>query len=63
MKICRFDNDRLGIVEGDAVLDVTDALAAIAPQKWPYRHGDALIANLPAVLERAKALAPRATRR
>lgn len=63
MKICRFDNDRLGIVEGDAVLDVTDALAAIPPQKWPYRHGDAFIANLPAVLERAKALAPRATRR
>jgi len=63
MKICRFDNDRLGIVEGDAVLDVTDALAAIPPQKWPYRHGDALIANLPAVLERAKGLAPRATRR
>lgn len=63
MKICRFDNDRLGIVEGDEVLDVTDALAAIPPQKWPYRHGDALIANLPAVLERARALAPRATRR
>lgn len=63
MKICRFDNDRLGIVEGDEVLDVTDALAAIPPQSWPYRHGDALIANFPAVLERARALAPRATRR
>ena len=63
MKICRFDDDRLGLVEGDAVLDVTEALAAIPPQKWPYRHGDALIANLPAVLERAKGLAPRATRR
>jgi len=63
MKICRFDNDRLGIVEGDDVLDVTDALAAIASQKWPYRHGDALIAHLPAVLERAKKLAPGARRR
>src|ERR1700704_5682082 len=51
MKLCRFDDDRLGLVEGDAVLDVTEALAAIPPQKWPYRHGDALVAHLPAVLE------------
>ena len=63
MRICRFDNDRLGIVEGGAVLDVSEALAAIPPQQWPYRHGDALIANLPAVLERAKSLAPQAPRR
>ena len=63
MKLCRFDDDRLGLVEGDAVLDVSEALAAIPPQKWPYRHGDALIAHLPAVLERARGLAPRAARR
>jgi len=63
MKLCRFDDDRLGLVEGDAVLDVSEALAAIPPQKWPYRHGDALIAHLPAVLERARSLAPRAARR
>jgi 2-keto-4-pentenoate hydratase/2-oxohepta-3-ene-1,7-dioic acid hydratase in catechol pathway len=63
MKICRFDNDRLGLVEGDEVLDVSDALTAIPAQKWPCRHGDALIAHLPAVLERAKSLAARAPRR
>ena len=63
MKICRFDNDRLGLVEGGEVLDVSEALGAIPAQKWPYRHGDALIANLPAVLERAKSLAARAPRR
>src|SRR5688572_5342411 len=63
MKICRFDDDRLGLVEGDAVLDVSEALTAIPPQKWPYRHGDALIAHLPAVLERAQTLAARASRR
>ena len=63
MKICRFDNDRLGLVEGDEVLDVSEALGAIPTQKWPYRHGDALIANLPAVLERANSLAARAPRR
>src|SRR5829696_31320 len=63
MKICRYDDDRLGIVEGDQVLDVSGAMDAIPPQRWPYRHGDAMIANLPAVLERAKALAPKAARR
>src|SRR5919109_2003693 len=63
MKICRFDDDRLGIVEGTDVLDVSAALEAIPPQKWPCRHGDALIANLPAVLEKAKGLAPRAARK
>jgi 2-keto-4-pentenoate hydratase/2-oxohepta-3-ene-1,7-dioic acid hydratase in catechol pathway len=63
MKICRFDDDRLGVVQGDEVLDVSAALDAIPAQKWPYRHGDALIANLPAVLERAKSLAARAPRR
>jgi 2-keto-4-pentenoate hydratase/2-oxohepta-3-ene-1,7-dioic acid hydratase in catechol pathway len=63
MKLCRFDNNRLGIVDGTDVLDVTGALEAIPPQKWPYRHGDALIAHLPAVLERARGLAPRAPRR
>jgi 2-keto-4-pentenoate hydratase/2-oxohepta-3-ene-1,7-dioic acid hydratase in catechol pathway len=63
MKLCRFDDNRLGLVEGDEVLDVSGALEAIPPQKWPYRHGDALIAHLPAVLERAKALAARAPRR
>jgi 2-keto-4-pentenoate hydratase/2-oxohepta-3-ene-1,7-dioic acid hydratase in catechol pathway len=63
VKLCRFDDDRLGLVEGDAVLDVTGALAAIPAQKWPYRHGDALVAHLPAVIERARALAPAAPRR
>ena len=63
MKLCRYDDNRLGIVEGDQVLDVSGALDAIPAQKWPYRHGDALIAHLPAVLERAKALAPKASRR
>ena len=63
MKLCRYDNGRLGIVEGAEVLDVSDALDAIPPRGWPYRHGDALIASLPAVLERARQLSARAVRR
>ena len=29
MKICRFDFDRLGVVDGDVVIDVTAALDAM----------------------------------
>lgn len=63
MKLCRFDADRLGLVEGEEVLDVTAALDAIPVRKWPYRHGDALIAHLPQVLAEAQRLAPRAARK
>jgi len=35
MKLCRFDKDRLGIVQGDVVLDVSKALAVIPQQGWP----------------------------
>ena len=56
MRICRFDNDRLGLVEGEEVLDVTPALEVIPQQRWPIALGDPLIANLERVLERARAL-------
>ena len=59
MKLCRFDNDRLGVVQGGEVLDVSGALDAIAPLRWPLKPGDALIASLEAVLARAGELAPR----
>lgn len=63
MKICRFDNDRLGIVEGGEVLDVSGALDAVPALRWPLAPGDALVANLDAVLARAGTLAPKAPRR
>jgi len=63
MKICRYDNNRLGIVEDDQVLDVTKALAAIPEQRWPIAQGDPLIANFKRVLATAKKLMPRAKRR
>lgn len=63
MRICRFDDDRLGLVQGEEVLDVTPALEAIPLQRWPLAHGDPLIAHLDRVLERARALAAGAPRR
>ncbi len=49
MKLCRFDNDRLGLVEDDVVADVSAALDVLPPVRWPAPHGDRLIANLDAV--------------
>ena len=63
MKICRFDNNRLGVVQGDEVLDVTKALSVIPEQRWPIAQGDPLIANLRRVLAAAKKLLPKAKRR
>ena len=56
MKLCRFDSDRLGLVEGEDVLDVSAALEAIPAQRWPIAPGDPLIANLDRVLERVRTL-------
>ena len=63
MKICRFDNNRLGIVEGDEVLDVSKALSVIPQQSWPITTGDPLILNFKRVLAAAKKLAPKAKRK
>ncbi len=63
MKLCRFDNNRLGIVEGGEVLDVTRALSVIPEQRWPIAQGDPLIANLKRVLAAARKLAHAPTSR
>jgi 2-keto-4-pentenoate hydratase/2-oxohepta-3-ene-1,7-dioic acid hydratase in catechol pathway len=63
MKICRFDKDRLGIVQGDEVLDVTKALDAIPAQRWPLAQGDPFILHFKKVLAAAKKLAPKAKRK
>jgi 2-keto-4-pentenoate hydratase/2-oxohepta-3-ene-1,7-dioic acid hydratase in catechol pathway len=63
MKLCRFDDDRLGLVEQDAVLDVSAALDLLPGMRWPLPPGDLLIAHLAAVRERVAALRERAPRR
>jgi 2-keto-4-pentenoate hydratase/2-oxohepta-3-ene-1,7-dioic acid hydratase in catechol pathway len=50
MRLCRFDDQRLGLVEGGEVLDVTPAIeAAIPPVRWPPPPGDALLRHLDGV--------------
>ena len=63
MKICRFNDDRLGVVEGEEIVDVTAALDVIPATRWPAPPGDSLIANLDAVSARVRELAPSGARR
>lgn len=60
MKICRFDDNRLGLVQSAEVRDVTEALDAVPAARYPLPRHDPLIANLSAVRSRIEALAPRA---
>ena len=48
MKLCRFDEDRLGVVIGDEVHDVTEAQNQIRASARYDMKGDAVIAALPA---------------
>ena len=46
MRICRFNANRLGIILGDQVLDVTAALAVLPASSYPLPRHDLMIAHL-----------------
>ena len=52
MRLCRYNDNRLGLVEDDRVADVTAALDAIPQYTWPLPPGDLLIRHLDAVRAR-----------
>ena len=58
MRLARFDDNRLGLVDGDCVRDVSAALGMLPPAHYPIPPGDLLITHLDAVLARARDLAP-----
>ena len=62
MKLCRFNANRLGVVEADTVLDVTSALDFLPKAGYPLPRHDLLIANLEAVKKRVEDLMPGANR-
>jgi 2-keto-4-pentenoate hydratase/2-oxohepta-3-ene-1,7-dioic acid hydratase in catechol pathway len=62
MKIARFDDNRLGLVRGEEIIDVTPALEAIPTSRWPLPLGDPLVLHLDKVLARAGELAASARR-
>ena len=56
MKVCRFNEDRLGVVDGELIRDVTAALEVLPNYRYPLPGHDVLIANLPQVLSRVRAI-------
>ena len=73
MKICRFNDNRLGLVSSDGVHDVTAALKKLPSASYPFPRHDALVAHLaelapeierlaksgkPAPVEKVKLLSP-----
>src|SRR5262245_5382239 len=61
MRLCRYDDNRLGVVKGDKIHDVSKVLDALPAQRWPLPLGDLLIANLETLrpeMERLAASSP-----
>ena len=46
MKLCRYEEDHLGIVEGEQVRDVSGVLERLPTLRWPLPPGDLLMARL-----------------
>ena len=56
MKLCRFNANRLGIIEGDTILDVSAALDVLPTVSYPLPNHDLLYANFDKVIAAAKAI-------
>ena len=57
MRLCRFNDNHLGIVEGSIVRDVTAALDVLPSQGYPFPTHDLLVEHLDRIVERARTLA------
>jgi 2,4-diketo-3-deoxy-L-fuconate hydrolase len=57
MRLCRFNDNRIGVVRGDRVHDVTGILDRLEPFRYPAPVGDRLISNLDAWRPEIEALA------
>ena len=59
MRICRFDDNRLGVVTAGEVHDVTEALEQLPKWTYPLPVFDPFIANLPKLREKLEQRSPR----
>jgi hypothetical protein len=57
MRFCRYNDNRLGVVRGDQVHDVTDVMNDLPSYRYPAPLGDALISNLDTLRPKMEALA------
>lgn len=51
MRICRYNADKLGLVKGDQLIDVTIALDKLPEVRWPRPPGDAMVAHLDILMD------------
>ena len=63
MKLCRYDDNKIGLVRGRHVHDVTAILELLPPLRYPVPFGDHLIANLVGLRGRMEELADKAAPR
>ena len=58
MRLCFFDDNKLGLVQGDRILDVTPVLARLPARRYPQASHDVFIEHLadlrPRILEASK---------
>ncbi|MEL6235924.1 MAG: fumarylacetoacetate hydrolase family protein [Pseudomonadota bacterium] len=62
MRLCRFNSDQLGLLDGDQIADVSAALDTLPAHRWSAAFADPVIARLPklmSTLESRAASAPR----
>lgn len=52
MKICRFDDNRIGLVRDQKVHDITPLFDALGTPGWPYPPFDWIIGNFSLVRDR-----------
>ena len=57
MKLCIFDDHRLGVVVGDDVVDVTETFGEVLRPAWPWPKHDLVIEHFAALRERVLASA------
>src|ERR1700733_3849956 len=62
MKLCRFDHNQLGVVEGEQIADVSSALEVIPSARYPLPPADLLVLHLVSVRAAITELRPQAPR-
>ena len=62
MQLARFDDQRLGVVLGDEIADLTPVLEQLPQRRWPFPPGDDLIRHLDALRPAIEARLPSAPR-